>query len=301
MSFFRRLASVFSPKSGGGLSQRTIDGYRASLLLSSYALSKSNGMRQPTQEQVDRIFRDVQTWNFEDFANFSQDELNKQILDMFGAIEAQSIGGPPMVQGLGFTLERRQSSLANAGEGVFVSIPPNSSLQAIPAGTLVALFGGNVHLTEFTSQKEYVQQNLLPDPDMQCLVRVDEPIVIDGRTTSSCPPNPLALGHLVNHCGTTKPNVLQHPYNFPLDPLELDPAQSFPKQLRRHIPNIYHKKPTLLGSPDRSALMHSAVLIAAQPLEHGAELLMDYRLRPSGNLPVWYQHYDLEQSEARWR
>ena len=303
MSFFKKLASIFTPGGrGGGLTQRTIDNYRASLLLSSYAKSQASGhVVQPTQEQVDAIFRDVQSWSFEEFSTFAQDEIHKQILHLFAAIESDALA----TKG-GFSLQVRPSRMANAGNGVFVSIPPNSSLpsRTIPAGSVVALFGGLVHLTEFTTQKDYVQQTLLPDPDMQCLVRVDEPIVIDGRTAQACPPNPLALGHVVNHCGgQTKPNVLQHPYNFPHDPLDLDsqPHLSFPKHLRKLIPNAYGRKPTLLGSPDRGALMHGAVLLAARPLEDGDELLMDYRLNPAGSVPAWYEHFDSAQAEQRWK
>ena len=301
MSFFKKLASFFRPS--GGLSQKTIDNYRASVLLSSFAQSKASGhTKHTTPEQMDQLFREVQEWSFEEFSSFAQDELHKQILSMFWALEKKATEGAAgtVAQSVGFSLELRPSSIPNAGNGVFVVIPPESPLKIVPAGSVVALFGGHVHLAEFTTKKDYVQQTLLPDPDMLCLVRVDEPIVIDGRTAHKCPRNPFALGHMVNHCGTTKPNVLQHPYNFPHDPLEINADESFPKELRRYIPNEYHLRPTLLGSPDRSSLMHGAVLIAARPIEHGTELLMDYRLSPSVNLPAWYSHFDEEQAGKRW-
>lgn len=306
MSFFKKLASIFSQNQrGGGLSQRTIDNYRASLLLSSFAASRESGHReQPTQDQVNAIFKLVQSWSFEELSTFSQDEINKQVIDLLVTIDKYTTSGSKessIAHHLGFELERRESSIPAAGQGVFLSIPPSAPARSLPAGSVIALFPGQVHLAEFTQQKDHIKNHLLPDPDMHCLVRVDEPIIIDGRTAHLCPPNPLALAHLVNHCGKTKPNVLQHPYNFPVDPLELDERQSFPKALRKYIPNAYFRKPTMLGTPDRSALMHGAVLLAARPIDDGEELLMDYRLSPQNTLPQWYQHHDEGQAEQRWK
>lgn len=320
MSFFKKLASIFAPgRAGGGLSQRTIDNYRATLLLSSYAKSKStNHAVQPSQEQVDEIFKTVQAMSFEDLATFAQNEIHQQMVDLFARLDTYSKDNTPdtmrtttslpqnsqLSLSIGYELERRTSTIPQAGQGVFVSIPPTAPIQTIPAGSVIALFPGQVHLSEFTTQKGYVQRHLLPDPDLMCMVRVDEPIVVDGRTANVCPPNPFALAHLVNHCGLAKPNVLQHPYNYPVDPLDLDPNGSFPRPLRKYIPNLYARKPTLLGTTDRSALMHGLVLLAARPLQDGDELLMDYRLSSSGEgrgVPSWYDHYDKEQAETRWK
>lgn len=307
---WRGLKALFSPPPAR-LSQKTIDAYRSSLLLSTYELAKRKNA-QPTQEEADAIIKSVQEWSFETMSAFAQGEINKQILSMFHALEehrkALDGGGESLAGGgasgyvtaVGFELERRQSSIPGAGQGVYLRIPPNLP-QLLPAGTVLSLFPGQVHLPEYTRKRDYVKTVLLPDPEMMCVVRVDEPIIIDGRTAHLCPPNPYALAHLVNHCNTAPPNVLQQVYNFAGDPFDLDP-HVFPRALRKFVPNAYARKPTLLGTTDRSAWMHGQVLLAARPLQDGDELLMDYRLSPSAaRLPDWYRHYDAEQADNRWK
>lgn len=103
---------------------------------------------------------------------------------------------------------------------------------------------------------------------------------------------------MVNHPPRfEEPNVLQLQYDFPGDPWRID---EFPSHLQPYIPNLYAKKPTLLGTPDRSALMRSAVLIASKPLSPGDELLMDYRLNPEMEAPAWYAQVDESSSRKRW-
>jgi len=195
---------------------------------------------------------------------------------------------------VGFRLECKPSKCsADAGTGVFIRCPPGAS---VAPGTLLAFFPGLVHLPEHTAKKDYLQDNLLPDPHFMLMGRLDN-TVIDARTADACPPNPYALAHLVNHVPAGGlPNVQQYPYDFPADPLGYT---AFPQDLQPFIPNAYALKPTFLGTHDRSALMRGVVLLAARPLGDGDELYMNYRLTGSGEqLPAWYVAYEPEKQAA---
>lgn len=63
------------------------------------------------------------------------------------------------------------------------------------------------------------------------------------------PYNPYGQAHMVNHPPRfAEPNVLQLMFDFPGDPWGFD---QFPVHLQKYIPNLYAKKPTLIGTPDR--------------------------------------------------
>jgi hypothetical protein len=199
-----------------------------------------------------------------------------------------------LVKSLGFRVECKPSTCpGDAGRGLFIACPPDA---IIPAGTMLALYPGLVHLPEYTTKPGYIRGELLPDPNLMLMLRTDN-TVIDGRTAHKCHANPYALAHMVNHVPLgLMPNVLQCPYNFPGDPIGKD---VFPVPLQKFIPNSYGvKTPTLFGTIDRSAMMRTVVLLAARPLKNGDELFMDYRLNPSaGSLPEWYHPYGKEEEK----
>ena len=329
MSWFKSIAAKVASVVGQRpvkLDQRAVDVYRASLLLKCHEwCQERGGNAEPTQKEVDVFYEEVLKMEPEDKADYNHGQINKQIIDMFSRIRVEMDQEDPssnyyeigddaddhmdgigegklnitkkgsLKESLGFDLVRKQSNIPTSGDGVFIRCQEN---RTIPAGTVLGMFPGLVHLQEFTSQKDYVVKKLLPDSDLMLMARFDGHI-IDGRTANECAPNPYGLAHLVNHVPTgSMPNVLQYPYDFPADPLGLI---EFPKRLRKYIPNAYAKKPTIFGTIDRSAFMHGVVLLAARPFEGVEELLMDYRLNPAaGELPEWYQHFDQEAAKSRW-
>jgi hypothetical protein len=100
---------------------------------------------------------------------------------------------------IGFELRFSPSTIA--GNGVFVN-------GDIKAGTVVALFGGQVHVLQHLTEKYLYDNGLLPDTHLSLFARTDGH-VIDGNSTSSCAFNPIALAQLVNHPSHgLKPNVL---------------------------------------------------------------------------------------------
>jgi hypothetical protein len=75
-------------------------------------------------------------------------------------------------------------------------------------GTVLAIYPGLVHLSEYLQDQKYVER-LLPDEELMLMSRIDGH-VIDARSSSEVPFNPYALGHKINHCGAdNSPNVMQ--------------------------------------------------------------------------------------------
>ena len=197
---------------------------------------------------------------------------------------------------IGFELEVRPSTVANAGDGVFVK---EGSL--LP-GQVIALFPGHVHLAEYTKKNEHIQ-SLLPDDNFMLMIRKDN-IIIDSRHLVH-DINPYAVAHKVNHPPSgILPNSLQLPFNFSSDPLDIS-DDIFPHKLRYLVPNTYSKEPSFLGSPDRSAFMHTMVLLSTKHLSVGDEIFMDYRLKVDENsehnssLPAWYSPTLLNKPETK--
>jgi hypothetical protein len=207
-----------------------------------------------------------------------------------------------------FTLACQPSLIPAAGHGVFLQTTP-SSVPIVP-GTIVALYPGILHLKEHLQDRAYFRA-LLPDRDFMIMTRYDQ-YLIDGRTADQCAPNPFALAHKINHCGKQKrPNVMQIAFDFPHDFLDesvIDNmlpdrvVKSFPEELRQYIPNKYAKQPSLAGRVELAACcMKGLVMVAARPIHHNDEILMDYKLNPDApDLPSWYESYDEDNSRSRW-
>jgi hypothetical protein len=197
---------------------------------------------------------------------------------------------------IGFELEVKPSTVVNSGDGVFVKEG------SILPGQIIALFPGHVHLAEYTKKKEHIE-SLLPDDNFMLMVRKDG-IIVDSRQLIHNK-NPYAVAHKVNHppAGVV-PNSLQLPFNFSNDPLDLS-DDIFPHEIRHLIPNKYSKEPSFLGSPDRSAFMHTMVLLSTKHISVGDEIFMDYRLKvdengaPNTSLPTWYTPTSLNKPEMK--
>jgi len=197
---------------------------------------------------------------------------------------------------IGFELEVKPSTVSNAGDGVFVKEG------SVLPGQVIALFPGHVHLAEFTRKKGHIE-GLLPDDNFMLMVRKDN-IIVDSRHVVHNK-NPYAVAHKVNHpTPNILPNALQLPFNFSSDPLDLS-DDVFPHDLRYLVPNQYSKEPTFFGSPDRSAFMHTMLLLSTKHLSVGDEVFMDYRLKidensqHSNNLPAWYTPTSLNKADVK--
>ena len=88
--------------------------------------------------------------------------------------------------------------------------------QFIIPGTVIGLYPGHVYLKTHLLQSPQCLTSLLPDEDFMLMTRYDE-CIIDGRTVAngdsnghgSLPTHPYALCHKINHCGQSRPNVMQ--------------------------------------------------------------------------------------------
>lgn len=70
-----------------------------------------------------------------------------------------------LIQRNGFTLEVKKSNIPQAKLGVFIRGT------YIHPGNVVAMFPGKVHLPQYLTN-EYVDNNLLPDPDYYLMARL---------------------------------------------------------------------------------------------------------------------------------
>lgn len=252
---------------------------RSSSRSSSNSSSSSNG------NKAGEIGRD-------NFALGDDDEGPVFLESLYDSRTKEEVQQATSMSFLDFSLEVKKSSIEGAGQGVYVM--NTGPRNFISPGTLLAIFPGLVHLSEYTKSNDYVA-SLFPDPDFQLTMRPDGHI-IDSRDRSDfrmTHTNPLALAHYVNHVPADgESNVMQIPYDFMADPWGTHGKDGFPAKLKRHIPLKYAKPPTLLGTIDQSAHMHAMVLISTKPIRDGEELFMDYRLEGDPNeLPVWFVPY----------
>lgn len=233
-----------------GIDQGAIDRFRSSLLLRSHEIHQNDpsAAAKLTQEDVDGWVEEVSAWGEDEMDEYVNKRINAQIIDMFTKIKPtmsfqhtmddfdeddeedndeeeededldeesySKRDDVSLVDTVGFELERKESGIPDAGNGVFIRCRVN---QNVAPGTVIALFPGLVHLKQFVSDGQYVVKNLLPDEEFMLMARTDGHI-IDGRSAYQCAPNPYALAHLVNHVPpNSKPNVLQYPFDYPADP-----------------------------------------------------------------------------------
>ena len=203
---------------------------RAALLLQCYKVCLSSPDRVPTQQDVDEFHSTVQSSKHEELVEFVHNGINEQLEALLESVLSaetlDAVGnrrGPAsmtsddantkraasqesqLMSSVGFILCNRQSSIPNAGNGVFVKTTPG--LSVVP-GTVLSMYPGLV-ITREHLRSASVVDGLLPDPDFHLMSRYDQ-VLIDGRTSDQVPSNPYALGHAVNHPGSTqKPNVMQ--------------------------------------------------------------------------------------------
>jgi hypothetical protein len=269
---------------------------------------------QPTENDVVEFYTSIANLKHDGMKKLVATKVTEQVIGMFEALkryeesltsqkpssisnfDSKSLSTSPLIDIHGFSLQVGKSNVEGAGDGVFVNCAPD---HVVWPGTVLALVPGHVHLTEYTCRKEHMTP-LFPDENFMLFSR-DDGVLVDARVSIDVPYNPYAIGHMINHPDTNRggePNVLQVSYDFRQDPFEWD---EFPRDLRKYIPNVYAKPPTIFGTPERSAYMKSVVVMAAKPLLNGDELFMDYRLHPDFELPSWYSHYDEEGAKARRR
>eukprot|EP00123_Amoebidium_parasiticum_P021488 comp6827_c1_seq1/m.2573 comp6827_c1_seq1/g.2573 ORF comp6827_c1_seq1/g.2573 comp6827_c1_seq1/m.2573 type:complete len:310 (-) comp6827_c1_seq1:237-1166(-) len=284
--------------------QHEVDLYRLYLCARYYQEAMQGGGLLPAEEVAPE-----KAPSYEDQKDFVQAVVDKQVIQMLGAIHSnydrlQKTPPDPSDIGMPFVLERRQSSIPGAGEGVFLRG------SAIP-GTVVCLYPGTVY-----TPLDYKHMANYPniDKDNDYLMARWDSVVIDGKNPDlAIPPpkensvefmlaprnkkqsrqtntqHPYALGHLVNHpTPPERPNVSSLPYDYP---------GFVPEALRPYIPNRYFKKPNILY--DNKSVVRGLVLVASTHIEN-EELFLNYRFNPARPLPKWYVPLDQEADARRW-
>eukprot|EP00930_Biecheleria_cincta_P004461 TRINITY_DN105373_c0_g1_i1.p1 TRINITY_DN105373_c0_g1~~TRINITY_DN105373_c0_g1_i1.p1 ORF type:complete len:314 (+),score=48.31 TRINITY_DN105373_c0_g1_i1:41-982(+) len=163
-------------------------------------------------------------------------------------------------------VEKRMSGIVDAGHGVFAT-------RDFMAGDIVLIYGGEV-ISEKSARDEAGKAGYT--------IETEEGQYIDGRLNAAwlhaCP---LALGQYCNHPSPgARPNLMiaALPSALPSSALgDINPA------LRRWLPR-QEKSATAASAP-------VLLLIAADDVSSGDELLFDYQLDPN-TAPNWYSPVD---------
>lgn len=186
------------------------------MVLKCYDSWRHTGKKIPTEDEVKNFYKDVDELSDEKQKDYVQDAINKQVVKIFsvlysleqskkfkGKISHEKHVESEASNKMPFSLVCKQSTIPNAGHGVFLTGVDN----LIPSGTVVSLYPGVVHLKENIRDTAYLR-SLLPDEDLLVMARYDCAL-IDARGANLVPENPIALAHRVNHCGKEKrPNVM---------------------------------------------------------------------------------------------
>lgn len=182
--------------------------------------------------------------------------------------------GDVLFQTLGFCIERRASSLAFAGTGVFVT------RGFVPKGATVAMYPGTVY--------QPYEPILLQSIRNPFVFRCIDGVLVDGNDRGisrmvfrSCsgrdrmgpyltsdtswltdsPVNPLSVGQYVNNCSNERPaNVCYQEYDVP---------ESFPIELRQYLPNVNYSHCT-------QRPLRCVVLVSLRDIRAGEELFSNY-------------------------
>lgn len=180
-----------------------------------------------------------------------------------------------MLRSLGFSIERKPSTLPFAGTGVFVS------KGVVPKGTTVAMYPGTVY--------QAYEPILLQSISNPFVFRCIDGVLVDGNDKGiskmvfkSCsgrdrlgphltsdtswlttnPLNPLAVGQYVNNCSNDKSaNVCYQEYDVP---------RTFPLELRQYLPNVNYSQDT------HQRPLRCVVLVSLREIAAGEELFSNY-------------------------
>ncbi|KAL8594693.1 hypothetical protein ACOMHN_052425 [Nucella lapillus] len=185
-----------------------------------------------------------------------------------------------MREAMGFTVERRHSSIAGGGRGVAVT------QGCVSKGAVTSLYPGLIY-----QNYEPILFQSLGNP---FIFRCIDSLLIDGNDRGvskllyrSChgrdrvgpytlcdrswltewPANPLAIGQYVNNHNTENPpNVAYQEFDVPVD---------FPLHLRQYLPNNFYGSTLDTPAPEerRTRLV---VLVATRDIECGEELFSSY-------------------------
>ncbi|KAK2822129.1 hypothetical protein Q5P01_022194 [Channa striata] len=188
--------------------------------------------------------------------------------------ETPVCGHNAMLQHLGFSIDRKPSTLPFAGTGVFVT------KGFVPKGATVAMYPGTVY--------QVYEPILLQSIRNPFVFRCIDGVLIDGNDKGiskivfkSCsgrdrigplmmsdtswlthsPQNPLAVGQYVNNCSNKWPaNVCYQEYDVP---------DNFPIELRQYLPNVNYSQDTLRP-------LRCVVLVSLRDIAAGEELFSNY-------------------------
>lgn len=324
--------------------QHSIDVYTACLYSECFRFKEKNG--EISERQFSKIEEEVQDMKFKQQQEILQNNANGQLIHLLGSLyrverdeglvkasrvafenEVDARGGvlpgssrslpsfdsirnavllKALRDRIGFTLSQRPSSLAGAGNGLFLE-------GTTDAGRILTLYPGQVYVPEHFAHPGLLESLLVDDHNMCVISRVDG-VVVDGQPLAGMENHPYAQGQLVNHPPAgTMPNVIAVPYSLPtaggsdtpLEDMEVEvtsDASAFPDHLRALFPNrLWRELSALQRVRHFGVVAPTIALMSVRPISDGEELFLNYRLNPKSKQPPdWYAPVDLEEDKRRW-
>jgi len=218
-----------------------------------------------------------------DNEDFDKEDVHLQIMQQLFESLNESCDTQSVVKNeLGFNIRKQKSSIAGAGDGVFVI---SGKVEAL---SLVAFYPGTVY---YPMEPKFFQ-SLGNSFILKCL----DGVMIDGKDNgiskrifrsasardkigsyASCDcswltndlMNPLSMGQYINNA--TKDSLANVTYQ------EVDVPISFPLQLRKYIPNVHFTPRQLNDDVDKGdRFVRTVILIALRDIYAGEELFSSY-------------------------
>ncbi|OQR92475.1 hypothetical protein ACHHYP_03675 [Achlya hypogyna] len=306
---FQRMQYALSGTTAGRRFQEQMDVATVAMLTHLKELHSARGPGAIESEEKEALFHQaveaMESKTFEEHKVVAQTALTKQMETLFDALVRgnQIVQAKPNVfsisdeqqaapqhksiesylqEAIGFSLRVSESSIAGAGDGLFLD-------GTAVAGTLVALYPGTVYLSEHYRKKYFDVVSNNP----YARARFDGAI-IDARHEAIPHVNHLGLAQKVNHPPKgLSPNVLPVAFDFP----STEPFTS--ADFAKYIPNRYVEEPSRFALFGRRGLVPGLALVALHDISD-EELLLNYRYNPALPYPEWYSPVDREADEKMW-
>ncbi|KDO21132.1 hypothetical protein SPRG_12913 [Saprolegnia parasitica CBS 223.65] len=306
---FQRMQYALSGTTAGRRFQEQMDIATIAMLTHLKELHVARGPGIVSPEEKEALFEQaveaMESKTFEEHKAVAQTALTKQVEAMFSALvlgnqvlqqkpnvfsitaERPATSPHTTIEGyvqdhVGFSLQVQDSTIDNAGRGLFLQ-------GTAVAGTLVALYPGTVYLSEHYRKKYFDVVSNNPF----ARARFDGAI-INAKDQVIPHANHYALAQMVNHPPAgTSPNVLPVAFDFPAaEPFTSDAFAPY-------IPNRYVEQPSLFAMFGKRGLVPGIALVTLHDVTD-EELFLNYRYNPSLPYPEWYTPVDKDADEKMW-